>query len=230
MAQHHLLPTLTPDTSTLTSSSIAQYSHVLSSNPRPAQAQENQTGNIEETHMQTENRSNLLTLGQFEFVVQPFHVLPHLFINPSPAPKVVVEASQEREPSARDRELQFRLLVIPTAQQNGHANMGNVMQNGRQLMKVLSWNSRGVSRPDFMAAARLLIARHNPQVFVVLDTRIQEERAQPVIRRLEFDSSAVASPLGLSGGIWVLWKSDMVDLNRLHLSTHTIHLEVIMRN
>ncbi|KAL0361394.1 UNVERIFIED_CONTAM: hypothetical protein Sradi_3823900 [Sesamum radiatum] len=97
------------------------------------------------------------------------------------------------------------------------------------LMKVLTWNCRRVSSTEFIPTARSLLARYNPQVFVVLDTRIQAERAAPIIRRLQFDGSAVSSSIGLAGGMWVLWKNDLVTVHQLHASSRTIHVEVSLR-
>ncbi|KAL0431508.1 UNVERIFIED_CONTAM: hypothetical protein Sradi_0776800 [Sesamum radiatum] len=93
-------------------------------------------------------------------------------------------------------------------------------------MRILSWNCRGAGRPEFLTAARDLIHRTTPEIFIVLDTRMHEERAHPLIQRLPFTDCIVLSALGFAGGIWVLWNAAVTTVRQMRLGPRTTHLEV----
>ncbi|KAK4415727.1 hypothetical protein Salat_2680100 [Sesamum alatum] len=76
------------------------------SNPRGREDGPNSQSNLQ-------SRNNLISLGQYEYIVQPFHVEPHVFNNPPRYTRTIIELNQEREAFGRERELQYRLLVLP---------------------------------------------------------------------------------------------------------------------
>ncbi|KAL4311976.1 hypothetical protein GQ457_01G025270 [Hibiscus cannabinus] len=69
---------------------------------------------------------------------------------------------------------------------------------------------------------KLFTRIHKPDIFVVLEPRISDDKADLFIRRLQFDCSYRVEAEGFSGGIWVMWrKSIKVDV--IAVSNQFIH-------
>ncbi|KAL0448944.1 UNVERIFIED_CONTAM: hypothetical protein Slati_1450800 [Sesamum latifolium] len=190
--------------------------------------------------------NHLIPLGPNYFLVQPFHTTPHLFVGPPFANNLIIEIEQEREEFAREREAQFKLYLHPLGREmppsllnthfaNGHVNPLDLNLHGPYVptssptiptMKILSWNCRGASRAEFVVAARDLLQCYQPDIFIVMDTRLHADRSRAIIQRLPFSASIVTSALGLAGGIWVLWHAGELNIRQLEVTARTIHLEV----
>lgn len=78
-------------------------------------------------------------------------------------------------------------------------------------MKVIFWNIRGACTDRFLPHALELVHSHRPTIFIVLETKASDERAQFIQRRLNYDNLRTVQPLGKRGGLWMFWK-DSVDL------------------
>jgi hypothetical protein len=78
-------------------------------------------------------------------------------------------------------------------------------------MKILVWNCRGAGNANFLRSIRDLIVTYRPVVVVLVETRLAGANAQRVISEIHFGESHVVDSNGRSGGIWLLWKSDLVE-------------------
>ena len=79
-------------------------------------------------------------------------------------------------------------------------------------MNIIFWNCRGALNPRFHSVLSDLLDRHSPAIVVVTETRVGGERAKAITDRLPFDEAIHADTIGYSGGLWVLWKSDVVEI------------------
>ncbi|KAK4428765.1 hypothetical protein Salat_1176400 [Sesamum alatum] len=72
--------------------------------------------NLEET-LTSDNspkgRDNMIPLGIHEYLFQPYHVTPHVFLSSPLSPKLILGVNQERESFAREREVQYRVIALP---------------------------------------------------------------------------------------------------------------------
>ncbi|XP_023885541.1 uncharacterized protein LOC111997657 [Quercus suber] len=93
-------------------------------------------------------------------------------------------------------------------------------------MNIIVWNCRGVLKPNFQSHVRELVRNHNPGIMVVMETRIGGGRAKEITDRLPFDSAIHMETIGFSGGIWLLWNSDSVEVVQLTSTKQEIHVEV----
>ncbi|XP_038979184.1 uncharacterized protein LOC120109519 [Phoenix dactylifera] len=94
-------------------------------------------------------------------------------------------------------------------------------------MKVLLWNCRGAGKPSFRPAFRRLVSLHDPDVCVLLETRLSGsslERARRAIPR-SWGTYAVDS-WGLSGGIIVLWRLGGVGIDVFHKCNQQVILVI----
>uniref|UniRef100_A0A803MTC7 Uncharacterized protein n=1 Tax=Chenopodium quinoa TaxID=63459 RepID=A0A803MTC7_CHEQI len=74
-------------------------------------------------------------------------------------------------------------------------------------MSILMWNARGIARRGFKRNIRQLLLDHNLEIVVLNETNVQKSGVEEIIDNLSFNSFEVFDPVGLSGGILVLWKS-----------------------
>ncbi|XP_065630930.1 uncharacterized protein LOC112006522 [Quercus suber] len=93
-------------------------------------------------------------------------------------------------------------------------------------MNIILWNCRGALNPRFHVTLKNLIDTHSPSIVIVTETRVGGERAKDITARLPFDGALHADTIGYSGGIWVLWKSDVVEVTQLAKTEQEIHVVV----
>ncbi|XP_023917015.1 uncharacterized protein LOC112028551 [Quercus suber] len=75
-----------------------------------------------------------------------------------------------------------------------------------------------------------LVAWHDPFLMVITETRMSGARAEEVIESLPFDGAAVADTIGFAGGIWLLWRSDLVQVDVLSSTEQEIHALIRVRS
>jgi len=99
-------------------------------------------------------------------------------------------------------------------------------------MNIIIWNCRGALKPSFQSHVRELVHNHNPAILVVMETRIGGDRAREITDRLPFDDAIHTDTIGFSGGLWMLWQSDRVEVNPLATTEQEIHavIKVISSN
>ena len=64
---------------------------------------------------------------------------------------------------------------------------------------------------------------------VVMETRVGGNRAREITKRLPFDGAIHSDAVGFTGGIWVLWNSNRVDVAHLANTEQEIHFTVKVR-
>ncbi|KAL0394858.1 UNVERIFIED_CONTAM: hypothetical protein Slati_4452000 [Sesamum latifolium] len=125
----------------------------------------------------------------------------------------------------RFSQLQNGPVMMPASASTAGPSLPTLL-NLPPSMRILSWNCRGAGRHKFLIAVRDLIHRSNPEIFIVMDTRMHEERANPLIQRLPFIDSIILSSIGFAGGIWVMWNDAATTIRQMRLGARTIHNEV----
>lgn len=97
-------------------------------------------------------------------------------------------------------------------------------------MKILSWNCRGASRPEFITTARELIIRHNPQVLIIMEAKLSFDRATDIANGLLFEDKIIVSTVNHAGGLWVLWNNSNITLSQVHISNRGVHAMISYNN
>ena len=59
---------------------------------------------------------------------------------------------------------------------------------------------------------------------IITETRVGGERAKDIIDRLPFDGAIHSDTVGYSGGIWLLWNLDTVEVIQLAKMEQEIHV------
>lgn len=91
------------------------------------------------------------------------------------------------------------------------------------IMNSLIWNCRVAMKPTFKKIVLNLVEWNNPAIFVIMETRIDGNRADDIIRRLSFDGAYSTESIGHAGGIWLLWCSNIVSMDVLSATKQEIH-------
>ncbi|KAL0420720.1 UNVERIFIED_CONTAM: hypothetical protein Slati_3094900 [Sesamum latifolium] len=232
------------DITILSSEGFEFQSHARSPSPQRGRPYSSKYTNSTTPHSKNSKSPNTYRAQQLSGAAISYNT--SLIVGPPFANSLILEVEQEREGFAREREAQFKLYLHPLGRDlhpslihnhfiNGFASPLDLNQPGSSVhilpptihsMKILSWNCRGASRSEFVVVAHDLIDRYQPQIFVVMDTRMTADRAPAVIQRLPFSDWVHTSAMGMSGGIWVLWHAAEVTVRQLQLGPRMIHLEV----
>ena len=59
---------------------------------------------------------------------------------------------------------------------------------------------------------------------VISETKVSGERAKRISDRINLDGAIFANSIGLSGGLWVLWDSDQVEITELASTEQEVHV------
>ncbi|XP_023877886.1 uncharacterized protein LOC111990333 [Quercus suber] len=85
----------------------------------------------------------------------------------------------------------------------------------------------GANKPNFSNNVSDMIRRHCPAIMIISETKLYGIRAQNIIDRLPFDGAIVTNSFGRSGGLWLLWDSDQVEVSELSSTEQEIRALVI---
>lgn len=70
-------------------------------------------------------------------------------------------------------------------------------------------------KPQFKKTVMDLVEWHTPILMVITETRLSGARAVEIIETLPFNGFVVADTIGFAGGIWLLWRTDLVQVDVL---------------
>ena len=78
-------------------------------------------------------------------------------------------------------------------------------------------------KPKFKTTYMELVTWHHLVIFVVTETRMSGSKADAIIRSLPFDGAYSTETLGFAGGIWLFWRSDLVDVKVISATEQEVH-------
>ncbi|XVE58118.1 hypothetical protein DITRI_Ditri04bG0144300 [Diplodiscus trichospermus] len=90
-------------------------------------------------------------------------------------------------------------------------------------IKFMIWNSVGALNAYRQRVVMDLINSLQPAVLVLTETRLSRARAEEIIGTFPFDDHRVTPNLGYVGGMWLLWRSGVVEVEVLSFTEHEIH-------
>ena len=71
---------------------------------------------------------------------------------------------------------------------------------------------------------------HRLAIFVVTETRVGGDRVAKIIEGLPYDGFITIDTIGYVGGLWILWKSEEVEVLPLSSTEQEIHATIKVRS
>ena len=96
-------------------------------------------------------------------------------------------------------------------------------------MNLLIWNCRGAMKPEFRKRVMDLVEWHSLILMVITETRMSGAKAEEIIEAFPFDGHAISDTIGFVGGIWLLWRSNLVQVDVLVATKQEIHAMIRVR-
>ncbi|XP_021726677.1 uncharacterized protein LOC110693833 [Chenopodium quinoa] len=97
-------------------------------------------------------------------------------------------------------------------------------------MSILLWNARGLARDGFRRNIHHLIQDHYPEIVILTETKVSKSNCEDIIDNLPFNSFEVVHPVGLSGGILILWNSGVNLVTTVSKEPRATHAVVQVNN
>lgn len=92
------------------------------------------------------------------------------------------------------------------------------------------WNIRGAGSGSFLRTIRELIRVNNLLILVLVETRVGPSRADRIIQRIGFPNHDKVDSFGFSGGIWFLWRGDIVSVEVLSATDQMQMINVLVKH
>ncbi|KAI8011607.1 hypothetical protein LOK49_LG06G01259 [Camellia lanceoleosa] len=86
-------------------------------------------------------------------------------------------------------------------------------------MDMLIWNCRGVGNQRFKRTMRELVQIHKPELLILIETKVEFKSVGMFINCMGFTASAHMDPIGRSGGIWMIWNPNVVNVRVVEASS-----------
>ncbi|XP_074297469.1 uncharacterized protein LOC141628195 [Silene latifolia] len=88
------------------------------------------------------------------------------------------------------------------------------------------WNFQGSSSKVKLAALKDIIRTHKPSVFALIETHMGGTHAEKIQKIVGYDSHTRVDAVGFRGGIWVYWRSDVVQVTPITHHEQYVTLEI----
>lgn len=92
--------------------------------------------------------------------------------------------------------------------------------------RIIAWNCRGAGSRIALRHLILLVRTQNPDILILEETRVSSRYIDQITAQTRFTASIVSEAYGFSGGIWILWDKDQVDLDLIELDEQIISVVV----
>lgn len=80
-----------------------------------------------------------------------------------------------------------------------------------KIMNIL----RGAIKPQFRKTIMNFVDWHSLILLVITETIISRAKATKIIESLPFDGATITNTIGFASGIWMLWRSNLVQVDVL---------------
>lgn len=89
------------------------------------------------------------------------------------------------------------------------------------------WNVWGLGNPRTRLAIKKVLHLHRPQLLFLYETKLSSKQATEECRKFNLDNCFAISRNGMSGGLAMMWNSD-VNVNISSYSNH--HIDAVIQN
>ncbi|XP_021823964.1 uncharacterized protein LOC110765197 [Prunus avium] len=89
-------------------------------------------------------------------------------------------------------------------------------------MDLVCWNVRGAACTSFRNNVVELIRTHHLDLLFICEPRISGKKALDMAKSLGFSSYEIVDPVGFSGGLWLLWNDNKINIQILGTTDQAI--------
>ena len=93
-------------------------------------------------------------------------------------------------------------------------------------MKCILWNCRGANKPQFRRSIRYLMKKFKTDILDVFETHAGGEAESRICQGLGFGNSFRVDACGQSGGLWLLWREELGELEVVKFSDQFIYSKI----
>ncbi|KAF9598151.1 hypothetical protein IFM89_025591 [Coptis chinensis] len=119
------------------------------------------------------------------------------------------QAVHQEDYSYKRQEISQGVAAKDKMQQDGET-VNELVENPKDSMSLLAWNSRGSGRPSMMEELKKQIKDVRPLFSFIMETKCPVNKGVSLIKRLGDFESFVVPSRGLSGGLWIFWDNSVV--------------------
>eukprot|EP00253_Pinus_taeda_P003329 PITA_03329 len=98
------------------------------------------------------------------------------------------------------------------------------------MMKLLSWNSRGMGHPSKSAALRDLIQSERPDIILLQETKQSQSDMQKIVDAQKNFLGISNDSRGASGGVAVMWSSHLWDCKSFSLNQNWLKINLVQKD
>ncbi|KAL8130290.1 LOW QUALITY PROTEIN: hypothetical protein V2J09_019445 [Rumex salicifolius] len=94
----------------------------------------------------------------------------------------------------------------------------------RSNIKIITWNAQGAGSRDFLNSLKDLVRMNDPTILVLVETRVRCK--QKICKKIGFDGIIRLEAIGFIGGIWILWRKDVVEITEIDIHRQVVIVEL----
>ncbi|CAA7025017.1 unnamed protein product [Microthlaspi erraticum] len=94
------------------------------------------------------------------------------------------------------------------------------------MMNCLLWNCRGANKPNFRRSIRYILKKWKTDILALFETHAGGDRASRICQGLGFEESFRVDAIGQSGGLWLLWRTELGNVTVVSSGDQYIHAEI----
>ncbi|KAI8005772.1 hypothetical protein LOK49_LG07G02140 [Camellia lanceoleosa] len=93
-------------------------------------------------------------------------------------------------------------------------------------LKILIWKCREAGNNTFRRNMRELLQTHKPGILVLLETKVTYSSMGNFFSNMGFSAATIVDPVGRSGGMWLIWDIDQVNVCASRVSNQYIQATI----
>jgi len=100
----------------------------------------------------------------------------------------------------------------------------------KNYLSIMIWNVQGAGSRSFQYTLKELIHKYDPTIVALVEIKISGQQAEEVCAKIGFESQFRIEAQGFSGGIWLFWKSQLVQVQIIDSDNQFVSMEVTVNN
>ncbi|KAL2922740.1 hypothetical protein RDABS01_014231 [Bienertia sinuspersici] len=100
------------------------------------------------------------------------------------------------------------------------------IQTNLTPISFLIWNTQGAGNQAFVSALKEVVRCNKPTVIALMETHMDGEYAESLLPKIGFNGHLRVDAEGFSGGIWLYWKREIINVGPINKSTQYLTVEI----